>query len=1168
MINVLVKETNQVIGFPDVTDKNTIESVVRGDQYGEITQAKPNWYKDNVQPVLEKWGGNLFQPTFMGAKVEPDAARAFGSTLAKEASFGLLDSTNKPVNSTSIKEHPVAAWTGSLAGQTAAIFETAGLGGALGLGKAAEVATKAAGPAVGAITSNAGVGALYGAITEGVKELNKAVKNNDSPDLIKVGEAALKDAGIFGAYGAAGALIPSIPVATATISGMAYTISKMEGASEEDALLNAGVMGAFHFISSENPGKGISKNIIDRVTQMKADYIKAMNPAIHDEIVNRTAQEHTMTIESQLKDIKKGQEVVKDDSGNPITLNIDKNGDPIVEPKEIIQETAKEIIGNIKETKLKKEEVTAPNIEKNKGESGQFNPDMIPLFAETKDVVEKGLSEIKKTFTPYSASPEGKIGAEVQREHLGQMARAHDLAESSLEKAKDTFNKLSNDQNLEFYDRVENGKDQGNKDLNQIASTMRDMLDSRKKEIQALGTGKLESFIENYLPHIWEDSSKIPEAIKAFSKRPYEGGKSFLKKRSIPTLKEGIELGLKPVSYNPVDMVLLKAREMDRYIMAHRTINELKDQGLVEFVKIGGDRPADYQKINDNISAVYSKGENGELVLRGYYWAQEDVARIINNYLSPGISKNIFYQLYRGAGNTLNQFQLGLSAFHLGFTSMDATISKFALGLNKVAGGDVLGGAKEIASSPLAPVTNIIQGDSLIKAWRGKESSPESRIIADVMAMAGGRAKMDTFYATHFVDRFKTAMGEGKWVTALMQVPWAGVELASKPIMEYIVPRQKAGVFFDMIKMEMERNPQMTHDELRATAQKAWDSVDNRMGQLVYDNLFWDKTVKDLAMSSVRSVGWNLGTIREIGGGAGDLVGTAQGKGLSYRSAYLIALPVVAGIYGAIYQYLRTGEGPKELKDYYFPRSGGLDKNGDPARDSLPTYMKDLYHYKTDPGKTIMNKFGPQNSTIAQMLSNKDFYGTKIRNEDDPIIKQILEESGYVAGQFIPFGIKNQNRSTRKDLPSKILPFVGITSAPYDINMTDAEKRAHEIALGKISMGARTKEQADKSKLKSDIRNEIVANKDYSLLEQSLKDGKITSKDALKIKADVKKDPLLRTTTSFTFEEMATVMHKATPEEKKILMPSFKNKYENALTNRAPEEKPRIKEEFNKFKKE
>jgi hypothetical protein len=50
------------------------------------------------------------------------------------------------------------------------------------------------------------------------------------------------------------------------------------------------------------------------------------------------------------------------------------------------------------------------------------------------------------------------------------------------------------------------------------------------------------------------------------------------------------------------------------------------------------------------------------------------------------------------------------------------------------------------------------------------------------------------------------------------------------------------------------------------------------MGQLVYDNLFWNRTVKDLSMASVRSVGWNIGDIRELPGGVKDAAVEATRK--------------------------------------------------------------------------------------------------------------------------------------------------------------------------------------------------------------------------------------------------------------------------------------------------
>jgi hypothetical protein len=252
---------------------------------------------------------------------------------------------------------------------------------------------------------------------------------------------------------------------------------------------------------------------------------------------------------------------------------------------------------------------------------------------------------------------------------------------------------------------------------------LRGLLDQDRDQIRDLGNGKLETFIENYFPHIWEKPSAAKDAfLKTMGRRPLHGSKAFLKKRSIESIKSGVqEHGLTPVSYNPIDLAMLKHREMQKYVMATKSIEAMKDQGLVKFVKTGGETPEGYTKINDAFAQVFSRNENKELVLRGNYMAHPAVATLLNNHLSPGLRGNIFYDLYRGAGNSLNQFQLGLSAFHLGFTSADAIISKTALGIREITKGNILGGLKDIAVSPATPITNLIRGDKLYKAWHGKD---------------------------------------------------------------------------------------------------------------------------------------------------------------------------------------------------------------------------------------------------------------------------------------------------------------------------------------------------------------------------------------------------------------------------------------------------------------
>lgn len=1021
-----------------------------------------------------------------------------------------------------------------------------------------------------------------------------------------------------------------------------------------------------------------------------------------------------------------------------------------------------------KEAAAKKAEASQGNLFGN--EKGSV---IIPIPQGAADAIGQSAEEIKNLLHPSSSAP---LGAELTREELGRSARRRDIAEKALRTSRDFFEKQPNEKNLDFIDKMETGAKQETPGLEATAKTLRDLLDTKRELIRALGKGKLQNFILNYFPHIWEDEKGFDWQKLMGAKRPLQGSKSFLKKRSIPTTREGIDAGLKPVSYNPVDLALLKLAEMDKFLTAHRILNAYKENGLAKYVAVGTEPPEGWKKIDDSISTVFKSPEipiseafdegvrnqltkliddlgiehtrkpsiggtrlgyypwgskkivtkfatpddviahelahamdyqfdlrktmfgkhgrpmndfilekmiesakkqgrytdidnykrqmvmNKELkdlinkthgpeywkkkskekiavmiqalvhapeefkntaptaykfftdflkdhkqlkplldikptlrigqasstvhaggaVISGYYYAQPDVARLVNNHLSPGMSKSKIFQLYRNAGNTLNQFQLGLSAFHLGFTSVDAMVSKMALAINQFFGGRPVEAIKTALKTPFAPITNILSGDRLYKAWHGEGGSQLDNLLADVMASAGGRAHMDKFYANQAFDLWKKSWKEKDILGTVFRLPFAVVDLAARPILEYVVPRQKLGVFADMIKFEMAQNPNMTHEELRTVAQKAWDSVDNRMGQMVYDNIFWNKTFKDLIMSSVRSVGWNVGTLREIGGGAKDFAGNIkallQGKKnrLSYRTAYLIALPIVAGMLGAIYQFLRTGEPPKDAKDLYFPRTGETDNEGNPARVALPTYMKDLYHYKEAPVQTALNKLNPIISMISQMLKNKDYFGTKIRNEDDPFLKQVKDSALYLISQFEPFGFRNlrknidqtkfQDKTTAADRAKALLditqPFIGITPAPYDINMTSAEKRAMEIMRSKLPEGGRTTEQAQTSKAKTELRRAAQAG-DYGELRKAVSDGTITREQYRDILKQSKMSSLERMTRYFSIPEVQAVYNVANKDEKKELRSILREKIKRKSNKKiSSEERAKLRDAY------
>lgn len=465
----------------------------------------------------------------------------------------------------------------------------------------------------------------------------------------------------------------------------------------------------------------------------------------------------------------------------------------------------------------------------------------------------------------------------------------------------------------------------------------------------------------------------------------------------------------------------------------------------------------------------------GQLTM-GHYAIPKEAADILDNYLSTGLRGSATFRGLQAASNALTGAQLGLSAFHLAFTTVDSATSTLALGMQHIADGSIGKGLANVglAATGVAPIRSLLLGRKGLQEWNNPGSTnPATAEIINALEAGGARAKMDEFLRPHFVDKFMDAMRAGTYGAAALHAPLAGLTMLSHGIMTKWVPAMKFGVAMEMARRELEKDPGLAgpgrRDDLRTTMAKVQDSVDNRLGEMVYDNLHWNKVAKDTAMISVRALGWNLGTWRELGGGLYDFVGSLRdlknGKwsGLSHRQAYVMALPVLAGSMGAAIMYMLTGESPQELKDYFFPKIGGKDANGDDRRVSIPSYMKDVFEMAHDPTGTATNKLNPLISTMAAMYQNKDFYGTKIRNEDDPLVQQALSAAKYVGKQFIPFSAAGLLK------PGGEGSMLGFPPAPYAMRASPAEQTATELARNRLPQGARTQAQADAAAANRDL---------------------------------------------------------------------------------------------------
>jgi hypothetical protein len=462
----------------------------------------------------------------------------------------------------------------------------------------------------------------------------------------------------------------------------------------------------------------------------------------------------------------------------------------------------------------------------------------------------------------------------------------------------------------------------------------------------------------------------------------------------------------------------------------------------------------------------------------GAYYAPETVARVFNNYVSQSAWKTgagrTVYEMMREGGNGLNMLQLSLSAFHPTMVSLDATVSSLARIPGMLRRGEVgraltaAPGAVPLAGPLYTGVRLARQGKKLGEAYLNPGgATPEMQQFVENLIKGGGRRDMDRFYhadaAGGFFRAIRGSLKEGKpsylWdevkrtyrdvpsnnpvVKAVLGSARLGlrtVETSIEPLMQQFVPSVKRGLFMDMSKDWLAAHPNATEMELRRGMTEIWDSIENRLGQMTYDNLFWDKTLKDTAFLTVRAVGWNLGTAREIGGGVADIIRSTNrvldrtstaSKGLSLRAQYTIALPIVVAINGAMINYMFTGQGPRDMMDYFFPRTGKMvPGTNQPERVSIPSYIKDVVAFSMGPGKTVLNKLHPMFELAQEYWSNRYYYGGIIRDphHGDPAM-QSLEWAGR---SVLPFGIRGALREAHegKDIFPLIMSELGFVPAP------------------------------------------------------------------------------------------------------------------------------------------
>ncbi len=852
-------------------------------------------------------------------------------------------------------------------------------------------------------------------------------------------------------------------------------------------------------------------------------------------------------------------------------------------------------------------------------ETGTFNPVAVKqafqheLNAEVKPAIVKGAQYIKlakdgflSATSPMSLGKEAEATGMAGRGALGKMNRSQEMLRRGLKEVKSVMEKQSEQDNIVFMQAMDSGQTGVlPPEMQKLAGSLKELFDAKVAEVRSVDPHALQSIRESYFPHIWAKKEEGEAILSSLRKRPLEGAKSFKKHRVFDDVLTGISEGYKPVSANPIDLVALKIAEMDRYIMDHRWFNSLKKQKLAELVMVGKEPPKGMVKINDPIATVYGPRTENVTVpvfdstgqpnlgksnvpiygrrIMGEYYATPEAAQVVHNYLSKSLYQSKFlgkpFEMAMAIGNSMNQAQLGAgSVFHAGFTVGESMVSQGALGLKQIFRGDIVEGIKNIVTEPANIGFNLYRGAKLRNAWLvGEGAGSEMGKIAQMVEMAGGGFESEAELTTKHVEKMMRAFKDKRLVAATLRSPFAALEVMAKPIMEKLVPVQKAGVFAELAADFIKKNPKASLEEMQKAANIIWNRVDTRLGQVRYNRLFMDNALKNAMQIAIRAPGWTGGTIIEIGGGAvqtpGKLLeagkaiaGKGKWTGITDQQAYILSLAMNTALANGGLTYAFTGEMPTGL-DWVFFRTGKLDEKGHPERFMLPTYAKDVYAYYKNAGLTLMHKTHPMLGVAGDIARNKNYQGTEIYHPGDSTQQQAIDIGGHVIKAFVPFWIRGALKIAEREgaetlgemltpTPKKVLPLIGVMPAPATLNRSKLEEFIDQHKMGQMPQAARTKEAYEKSQLENQLRMELrsktVQAKEHVL--SAIKDGKISRDDAMDIYRSLKENPLVSGFKKLPIEKALDGYKMATPEERKKVYPYLVHKMRESIkTKPGPE---------------
>jgi len=670
-----------------------------------------------------------------------------------------------------------------------------------------------------------------------------------------------------------------------------------------------------------------------------------------------------------------------------------------------------------------------------------------------------------RTFNPEALGKEAKEAASIIVKAVAeQMQKDSANTTHSLVRRKFWLRNMDNAEAfIDWYERGAKFKDPKFEEIGEYYKGWNERMAAQDK-----GTEFEYNEQDHYFAHLFKEGPAAINWLKQQTKK--WGDPSFIKDRTFDLYSQARKAGFTPLFDNPEDIMLMRQHASDVAEMKVQTLRDMEAYGIaVKMTKEKHNAP--------NYPATQWRSPNGD-----WYWVHNNAYAVMHNaWNTKGLweLQGAAGDLFKGAMELKNRIvpiRLMGSLFHpLHVTSIDnATTmmraSKELLSgkINPLEWGRKMAEGvfyKDILTETFHTV-NPFQargGNRLLQVWQGK-LRPEDLTNQDkqnIQYMFEGGLIPETAaqYRSHSIKSLKEAIA-ARSPTVLWHAPWAAIEATQGLLFQHWIPSLKIASYLKDVQTALKTDPKLIDDSrARGLAfRKLAMSVDNRYGEMPYNTLFWNKWVKDTAVASTLSLGWQLGFIREYGGGMLD-IGQAlreggtlpekAAKGMLDRPMFVLFYTAQALGYGGLMTYALSGKPPSEPIDYFFPKTGDKDANGKDSRVGTMFYTKEFYsifkHIQAQGvGKgledTVIAKGSGLVGLVAESWTGMNSFGQEIRSEGSPAYKQVEETLLYVLGDIKPITAQSLARGTGTER-SRVLAYSGFTPAPAYVTDTATEGR-------------------------------------------------------------------------------------------------------------------------------